>query len=630
MTERTLLASVVLFRELYDSDKDVYDVIGEFIKAALLFSKTWVVNATEVKHLITKEFELDIPEAVIATTLHKRLHKRDGILSYDNRLYTASQPKITESQHLVDELQQLQQHQSSVLQRLTMDVESTQGPLSNAQRELLANCFCDYLFDNDRNTRFSEQISAFIIKTQNDPELTAQLNAVREGFVLYDGVRHTPDLSSIGVWKSKLTVFLDTDHLFNAIGLNGELYKRLFSDFSSLASDVRAKGSRLINLRYFSECADEIERFFHVAALILEGKGTLDPSKPAMVAILKGCSSKSDVIAKKAKLFSELKSRGIHPVEPDAEITKDRFNVESADLLNSIRKEYENRGKDFHEDKALSTLRMFTKINTLRNGNSSKPFEEVGSILVSGSHLARILAFHPSVRSMEGDIPYATDLEFITNRLWFKLHKNLAKGLSHPHSLSVLAKAQVVLSSQLNSSVSEKFEKIKKDFASGDISEEETKFLFNELRSHSASPEALNADNVEAALTFLDHDDYDHHLREKSLLEEDAEKGRLAVAELTKIRDVKKARTRKYATWASIAMHAVIIMAIGYFVIICFKVAYELLSGFEDEGASPLAVLGIILTILMGIAPLIGYRAIWTRVRSSYARMVDRICEKYA
>ncbi len=39
MQDNKLLASVVLFRELYDGDKDIYDVIAELIKAAIFFEK---------------------------------------------------------------------------------------------------------------------------------------------------------------------------------------------------------------------------------------------------------------------------------------------------------------------------------------------------------------------------------------------------------------------------------------------------------------------------------------------------------------------------------------------------------------------------------------------------------------
>lgn len=194
MSERTLLASVALFRELYDSDKDIYDVIAQFIKASLLFSERWSVNTTDATKLLRSEFDLALPEAVVGTTLHKRLYKRDGVLTYANGTYSTSRSQLSTSQTLVDELRKLQEKQQAVLNRLTSYIESTVGPLNDEQRELLASCFRDYLFDQDSNSRFSEYISAFIIHSQNDSSLNEQLTAVREGFVLYDGVRRPPEI----------------------------------------------------------------------------------------------------------------------------------------------------------------------------------------------------------------------------------------------------------------------------------------------------------------------------------------------------------------------------------------------------------------------------------------------------
>lgn len=626
MSDRTLLASVVLFRELYDSDKDVYDVIAEFIKASLLFSQRWIVNTTEVAHLLESEFELTLPEAVVGTALHKRLYKRDNLLSFDKGSYSTSQEQLSASRSLVDELSKLRQTQDAVLARLTRYVERTGGPLNEERRELLANCFCDYLFDHDRNTRFSENISAFIIASRKDAELTEQLNAVREGFVLYDGVRHSPDISSISHWKSKLSVFLDTEHLFNAVGMNGSLHEQLFRDFLNLVNEVRGKDGRMISLRYFSECADEVERFFRVAEHIIEGKATLDPSKPAMAAILQGCSTKADVVTKKARFFTELKSKGIYPADSEQETAAPQFNVESTSILDEIRGEIENKGRDFHEDKCLNTLRMFTKINTIRRGDNQRSFEEAGAILVSGSHIANFVAFHESVRSGDAGAPYSTDLEFVTNRLWFKLHKNLAKGVSHPQSLSVLAKAQVVLSSQLQNSVSDKFDKIKKDYESGVITEDQTKFLFNDLRSHASLPEALNETNIESVLTFLDHKDYEHHLRERSALEKQAEDGRAAVRELHAIQRDREALKIKLTSYVSGLLHFVAILAVIGCIVGAFYCTYLLLDQVGTGENESLTILGIIATLVVGLLPLIGWRRITKWLSRSHSAFINRIC----
>ncbi len=154
--------------------------------------------------------------------------------------------------------------------------------------------------------------------------------------------------------ESKLTVFLDTEHLFNAVGMNGVLYKQLVQDLIGLASDVREKGSRLIHLRYFSECIDEVDRFFRAAEDIVEGKAALDPSKPAMATIVNGCASKGDVITKKAKFFADLNTLGIRRAEASEEVVVEELNIESSSLLEKIEREFKERRRDFPKENVLA------------------------------------------------------------------------------------------------------------------------------------------------------------------------------------------------------------------------------------------------------------------------------------
>ena len=267
--------------------------------------------------------------------------------------------------------------------------------------------------------------------------------------------------------EDKLVIFLDTEHLFNALDLNGTLYGQLFKDLYDLANEVRSGGNRLITLSYFGECEKEFDNFFYVAELVIEGKAPLDPSKSAMLSIIDGCKTKSDVIAKKALFYSRLKEMRITNGDSLLDGIDYQFNIESSSLLTEIKKETNEKGWQFNEEKCINALRMFTKINALRKGDNAKPFDDIGYILVSGSSLTGYLAFHPSVKSKNYEIPFATDLDFITNRLWFRLKKGIAKQLSTPQSLNVLAKAQVVLSSQINSAIATKYDKIQDDYNNG-------------------------------------------------------------------------------------------------------------------------------------------------------------------
>lgn len=83
MVDRKLIASVALFRGLYDKDRDIYDVIAALLKAAIVFEKKWAFNTTEASHLLESTFGFQIPEAVISTTLRNRLKKKEGIVTFE-------------------------------------------------------------------------------------------------------------------------------------------------------------------------------------------------------------------------------------------------------------------------------------------------------------------------------------------------------------------------------------------------------------------------------------------------------------------------------------------------------------------------------------------------------------------
>lgn len=60
------------------------------------------------------------------------------------------------------------------------------------------------------------------------------------------------------------------------------------------------------------------------------------------------------------------------------------------------------------------------------------------------------LAHQSKVKFEEDDIPFAKDIDFITNKFWFKLKKGFSNKSSLPKSFDVVTKAQIILSSQLN------------------------------------------------------------------------------------------------------------------------------------------------------------------------------------
>lgn len=74
--------------------------------------------------------------------------------------------------------------------------------------------------DDSAEKEYSQYISAFILKNEKDGEFKASLNKIREGVILYSGLKYNTNLSETGSWKNELTVYLDTEIIFHFYGLN--------------------------------------------------------------------------------------------------------------------------------------------------------------------------------------------------------------------------------------------------------------------------------------------------------------------------------------------------------------------------------------------------------------------------
>lgn len=80
--ESKCLASLAVFRELYNSDRDIYAVIGEFLKEIISTNGKHQFSLTEITQLLNDTYDFTIPEAVIGTSLSrfgKSLTKTQGI-----------------------------------------------------------------------------------------------------------------------------------------------------------------------------------------------------------------------------------------------------------------------------------------------------------------------------------------------------------------------------------------------------------------------------------------------------------------------------------------------------------------------------------------------------------------------
>jgi hypothetical protein len=632
MSEHNLLASVAVFRELYDSDRDIYDVIAEFIRLALVLEKKWTFNVTELSQLLKKHFDFQIPDAVVKTALKKRL-KRDGLVAIEGTgTYTDVASPDQDEAALITDLEKKRNEHAKVVSQLIEYIRSKVKGAIN-EKEMVAD-FYAYLLDTSVSSKYSTYISSFIIENQEAPGFRESLNAVKEGLVLYSGLQYSSDLNSIGVWNTDLTIYLDTEHLFSSLGYNGLLYKAMFDDFYRLASEIntssRSKvGKGRITLKYFEENKKEIEGFFYVAELIIEGKANLDPSKTAMITILNGSRSPSDVITKKAKFFTELQRLAIN-VERRTDFYSDsRLNIEDQRTLDLLRAQCSESGHKFDEDGCRHYLKLFTRINVLRQGANNVGFERVGFILMSANSVAHFVANSPYVREDRKSIPFATDIEFIIDRLWFKLKKGLGKNHGIPGAIDVVTKARLVLSAQVRRAVAEKYSTLLEEFKQGKLSKDQAAALNAELRERASKAEDITPDKVSDNLLFIDETDIETHLREKAKLQQLAREGAAAIEELRR-RDQIELRRKKARLKVSIRRSFCMASFSFWGVILgLYATCLYLIVSIRTAGDTPLSLFGAISTFVLGTIPLVKvkwfFRWLRRRLRQSYLKKTKAI-----
>ena len=208
MRENNLLASVALFSQLYNNEnyRDITDIIAEFIKSAIAAEGKLTFTITEITKLLEKHYEFRIPEAVIKTTIRSRLNKvaRSYFGAYSFTLEVKDEYK-----KIFDGYQAIKLSQQLIINSLIAYIEERQNdPASAEEKEVIIDNFKRYLLDGSTADKYSKLISGFVIKNQLVNGFCANINLIKEGIILYQGIRFTADINERGIWKNELKIFL--------------------------------------------------------------------------------------------------------------------------------------------------------------------------------------------------------------------------------------------------------------------------------------------------------------------------------------------------------------------------------------------------------------------------------------
>ena len=105
--------------------------------------------------------------------------------------------------------------------------------MEDKEIDRLIQSFCGFLLD-ESDVNYVDYISAFIIETQGDAELSALLKTIKEGVVLYAGIQYNDNINETGSWKDDFTIYVEQEILFHLVGYNGVLYQQLFQDVKDM------------------------------------------------------------------------------------------------------------------------------------------------------------------------------------------------------------------------------------------------------------------------------------------------------------------------------------------------------------------------------------------------------------
>lgn len=515
MEDQRLLASVALFRKLYDNQKDSYDVLADFIRAAININSLWNFTVDDCSKSLKENFGFRIPTAVLKSCLKRRL-KDEVELSYGTYGITL---KFKKSETLESEIRQAQSEQEQIILELIEFVGSTQGkPLSNHEEQKLRDDFHQFFLGGLKPGSNHIAIGKFILSKSKDSQFTGKLKNLEEGVILYQGIEYSPDNGAVNTWRLNYTIYLDTEILFWANGYDGALFESLFKEFIELVREVNLKAANdsKILLKYFPETKQEVDSIFSAAEHIFKERRFADPSRTAMQHLLSGCKSRSDIIAKRGMFYSLLDRYKITEEADRDYYNPPKFNCESSETLSVLTNDF----PEIPSDKIANALKFFTKINYIRQGISHKGLEQSKAILVSGKNLSRYLAWHPQVMHREGIIPFSTDLDFLTERLWFKLGKGFGGNTKTLVAFDVVARAQIILSTQVSSKISGEYKELIKRVESGQMQTNDANYIISELKTKAIKPEELNPESVETLSDFLDVDSIEAGVRARRLLED--------------------------------------------------------------------------------------------------------------
>lgn len=485
---KATLASYATFKELYSSGKyeNSYQILAEFIRYVIVTKKQGDFTLTGLQDNLDEEFGFKTPISVVLRALTNIpgitiLGRGEG--------FRADLKLVKQDRNFVDVTNKAKEQSNIVTKSFEEFIKANEKKKDETR---LSEAFMDYLLDED-GSKYSEIISQFILAIEHNEKMKSAISSIREGSILYSGLNYNiDDLDEI---NEPLTLFLDTEILFDLMGLNGSLCESLATDFTSLV-DTANKNGKVIALRYFSEVKKDLENYFFSAKHIVKSGEVV--FKEAMKEIISDCNDESDIEVREAKFF-----QGIHQkfgIRPD-----ERINYNSPEDIEFSFEEMET-GFPMEDKNYYEGVLFCSKINKLRKGKQTQNVLKSQCICVTRTNKVLEVSKHfvdeqKNKANGEKYDGYAIGLSNITNILWTNLNRGFG-STQFPKNLDVVIKARLLLAGYVTDRINATFEDIKEQRKQNKITKEEANGVIIWLKQKHTKPEEYSVDTINDDLDF--------------------------------------------------------------------------------------------------------------------------------
>lgn len=521
--EYKTLAAYALFYQLHEQKLTTLDIVKRFVRIAVINSPVSNMTLFQIKALIKEFAGLDMPLAVVSHAVNTCdfLNKVEGTI-YFHLVKDISQDERDEYENAIKSNSDntniiVEKMGNYISDKLNRSLDSTD--VLKIQSDL-----AHVLIKKDGTDGFKPYIQAFIQEHKDDSEIFSILQTISMGLIVFLGLQEDNIEQGGKVFDRKLTLFLDTEIIFNIMGYNGPEFQQLADDFLNQVNDVKReqkyKGSRnenAIRLEYLPDVRYEIDRFFADAESIRERKVSPTHRTAVLQHILKNCPDTSSVAVMRGDFWHELGKKGISQISCD--IPEDS---EFADICIAC-KDYRDEKVDAESnpenplyDDQYQNLSFLNTVNKLRGYTRRKAsLDGCGYIMISNTHdllskASRILSDNDHI-----NYPLALNLFDVTSRLWLKLNRGFGVANSMP-SLNIAVQASIALRSNFNSMIEEKYNKTVEDYKNNVINKDTLKHRVSALRTLQDS--STQSDPLDFVLP-LSEEEVEEYIRSKNHIE---------------------------------------------------------------------------------------------------------------